>query len=52
VPQKFPNEPNTKPFIRTENKKRQIQEFKESISAPRKTLQAGISKARKILGLD
>jgi hypothetical protein len=43
---------NTEQFIRTENKKEQIREFKENLIAPRKKLHGGIRKARKILGLE
>ncbi len=43
---------NTEPFIRTENKKMQIDRFKEKISEPRKTLKHGIIAAREILGLE
>ncbi len=43
---------NIEPYIRTENKKEQIQQFKERLSAPRKSLQSGIREARKILELE
>jgi len=43
---------NIEPYIRTENKKEQIQQFKEKLSAPRKTLHGGIREARKILDLE
>lgn len=43
---------NIEPYIRTENKREQIREFKDSLSKPRKRLHGGIMKARKILGLE
>jgi hypothetical protein len=43
---------NIEPYIRTENKKGQIQQFKESLSAPRKRLHEVIRDARKILDLE
>ncbi|HEV2389092.1 MAG TPA: hypothetical protein VGS04_00045, partial [Nitrososphaerales archaeon] len=43
---------NIEPYIRTENKKEQIQQFKESLSAPRKKLHGGIRKARKVPGVE
>jgi len=43
---------NIEPYIRTENKKEQIRQFKEKLRAPRKTLHGGIREARKILDLE
>ena len=43
---------NIEPYIRTENKKEQIRQFKESVSKPREKLHGGIRNARKILGLE
>jgi hypothetical protein len=43
---------NIEPYIRTENKKEQIQQFKESLSKPRRKLHGGIMKARKILDFE
>jgi hypothetical protein len=43
---------NIERHIRTENKKEQIQLFKESLSEPRKELHGGIMKARKFLELE
>jgi hypothetical protein len=43
---------NIEPYIRTENKKEQIQQFKKSLSEPRRRLQGGIMRARKILDLE
>lgn len=43
---------NIEPYIRTENKKEQIQQFKESLMEPRKKLHGGIRKAREILDLE
>jgi len=43
---------NIEPHIRTENKKEQIQQFKESLSAPRKRLHQVVRDARKILDLE
>jgi hypothetical protein len=42
---------NTEPYMRTENKKEQIKQFKENVNDPRKTLHRGIRNARKILNL-
>jgi hypothetical protein len=43
---------NIEPYIRTENKKEQIQQFKEKLSAPRKSLRSEIREARKTLDLE
>jgi len=42
---------NIEPYIRTENKKEQIAQFKERLKAPRKRLYSAIINARRILGL-
>ncbi len=42
---------NVEPFIKTENKKRQIEAFKENLSRHRLHLEQNIVQAREILGL-
>ena len=42
---------NIEPYIRTENKKQQIEEFKDKLMAPRKSLRLRTRVAREILGL-
>jgi hypothetical protein len=42
---------NIEPYIRTENKKEQIHQFKESLSAPRERLHGVVREARKTLDL-
>lgn len=43
---------NVEPFIRTENKKREIAAFKEYLAKPRRRLQAVVLEARTILGVE
>jgi hypothetical protein len=43
---------NIEPYIRTENKKEQIQRFKEKLSAPRERLHGVVREARKALGIE
>ncbi len=42
---------NIEPYIKTENKKRQIEQFKDKLIEQRKSLRPGIRIAREILGL-
>jgi len=42
---------NIEPCIKTENKKKQIEQFKDKLMEPRKSLRPGIRIAREILGL-
>ena len=43
---------NIEPHIRTENKKTEIQEFKDNLAKPRAKLRASVIQARKIPGID
>ena len=42
---------NTEPYIRTKNKRRQIERCKRELAAPRKSLEEKVIRARMLLGL-
>ncbi len=42
---------NTEPYIRTQNKRRQIEKCKRELAAPRKRLEEKVIRARMLLGL-